>query len=90
MSSKLCGVEHHGWRKGGLNQLATSKLFPLPLDFSSPPPQTLMSHAQVAVVHLSKRHGKWLRPTLPAMLVYRDDLQADRKDDRTELFGADP
>ncbi len=64
--------------------------FSLPLYFSPPLPGNLLSHPQAAVVHLSTRHGKWLGTALPATLVYSADLQADRKDDRTGLFGADP
>lgn len=58
--------------------------------FLPPPPRNLLSHPQIAVVHLSTGHGKWLRTASPAMLVYSGDLQDDRKDDRTGLFGADP
>ena len=75
---------------GGVESACQFQTFSLPLYFFSPPPRNLLSHPQVALVHLSTRRGKWLRPALPAMLIFSADLQADRKDDRTEMFGADP
>lgn len=86
MSVKLLGVGEHGWRKGGLNKRVAINPNFLSTSFRL----HLMSHPQVAVVHLSTHRGKWLKPALPAMLVYSADLQVDRKDDRTGLFWADP
>lgn len=81
-----------GWKEGRFKPASHNKpkLFSLPLYVFPPPPRNLLSRPQVTVVHLSMHRGKWLRPALPAMLVYSADLQADGKDDRTGLFWADP
>lgn len=66
--------------EGTLSPNNSPKLFPASFLL---PRQNLLSHPQAAVVRLSTRRGKWLRAAAPAMLVHGDDLQADRKDDRT-------